>query len=98
MVNTKKLFAESARLIARAAAGSSPISVGMGNWFEYCERVAPEHALLWRRLRTLDFQSDQTSLTAWLTRLFQAEPPPQSINGLWFGLHNPVLDDEVKCE
>jgi len=98
MVDTGELFAKSARLIAQAAAGSSPVSIGMGDWFRYCEQVAPEHLSLWQRLRTLDFESDQERLTGWLTSLFQAEPPPRTINGLWFGLHNPILDDEPSCQ
>lgn len=99
MVDTENMFAESCRLIARTATESlSPIE-SMRPWFEYCDRVAPEHASIWKRLRQLDFQSDSDVLTDWLTDLFRSEPPGASINGLWFGLFNPELDNcQVSCQ
>jgi hypothetical protein len=62
----------------------------MGRWFDYCEKVAPAHQALWKRLRKLDFDQDADSLTKWLSRLLKKEPPPDNINGLWFGLFNPT--------
>lgn len=90
MVDVEKLFAHSARMIAEVAAIPSPLNVGMARWFEYCEEVAPEHRSLWHRLRQLDFEQDARRLTQWLSDLFKKEPPPEGINGFWFGLFNPT--------
>jgi hypothetical protein len=92
------MFAESRRLIAEVVANPPPVTPGMGKWFDYCEAVAPEHAALWARLRRLDFHRDLTALTdGWLAPLLAAEPPPDNINGLWFGLHNPVIEGQPTC-
>lgn len=93
MVNSTKMFAQSARLIADVARNPTPLPSGMDRWFSYCEEVAPEEKPLWARLRKLDFEKDADNLTRWLKRLVKSEPPPTSINGLWFGLHNPELPD-----
>ena len=93
MVDTAKLFAQSARLIADVAKTPRPIATGMGRWFDYCEKVAPECGSLWKELRKLDFDNDAATLTKWLDQLLRQEPPPVAINGFWFGLYNPVLDD-----
>ena len=93
MVDTTKMFAQSARMIADVATNPPPLASGMAKWFDYCDKVAHEQNSLWKRLRKLDFEKDADSLTQWLKHLLKMEPPPDSINGLWFGLYNPVLDD-----
>src|SRR5262245_45838132 len=99
MVHTDKMFAQSALMIADVATNPLPIASGMGPWFDYCEKVAPECKSLWKRLRKLDFETAAENLTKWLKNLLKKEPPPKNINGLWFGLFNPVLDDgEPSCQ
>lgn len=99
MLDSSKMFAKSERLIAGVAAKPLPIDSGMNQWFDYCEKAAPEQKLLWKRLRKLDFQKDADALTKWLKRLLKNEPPPKKINGLWFGLYNPVLKNgEASCQ
>src|SRR5262245_43910072 len=99
MVDSAKMFAQSARMIADIATNPVAVASGMGPWFDYCEKVAPEQKSLWKRLRKLDFQKDAESLTKWLQRLLKKEPPPENVNGLWFGLYNPELDDgEPSCQ
>jgi hypothetical protein len=99
MVNSEKMFAQSARMIADIAANPALLATGMTPWFDYCEKVAPDQKSLWKRLRKLEFEKDAENLSQWLKRLFKKEPPPDNINGLWFGLHNPVLDDgEPSCQ
>jgi hypothetical protein len=93
VVDTAKMFAQSARMNADIATKPVPPALGMGPWFDYCEKVAPEQKSLWKRLRKLDFEKDAESLTMWLKRLWKKEPPQDNINGLWFGLYNPELDD-----
>jgi hypothetical protein len=99
MVEVEKLFARSARMIAEVAAKPLPVTAGMERWFDYCEKVAPDQCSLWKRLRRLDFEQDADILTRWLSRLFKKEPPPANINGLWFGLFNPVgLFGKPSCQ
>jgi hypothetical protein len=88
-LNVRKMFRESAKLIAAVAEDPPLIASGMGQWLDYCDKVAPEWNSLWTRLRTLDYQADADRLTRWLTRLFKKEPPSGKINGLWFGLSSP---------
>lgn len=99
MVDSAKVFAQSARMIADVATNPLPVASGMGWWFDYCEKVASEREALWKRLRNLDFQKDADNLSQWLKRLLKKEPPPEKISGLWFGLFNPVLDDgDPSCQ
>ena len=58
MVDTAKMFAQSARMIADVAANPSSLAFGMAQWFDYCETVAPEQKSLWKRLRKLEFEKD----------------------------------------
>lgn len=92
-VDTEKMFAQSARMIAAVADDSLPVGPGMDRWLDYCEQVEPDQNAIWSRLRTLDFEKDAAELSDWLRDLLAQEPPPSSINGLWFGLYNPVLPD-----
>jgi hypothetical protein len=99
MVDPDKMFAQSARMIADVATNPPPIASGMGRWFDYCDKVAPECKSLWKRLRKLDFDKDAENLTKWLRLLMTKEKPPKTVNGLWFGLYNPVMNDgEVSCQ
>lgn len=99
MLNSRAMFAELGRLIGQMGDGSLPAAQALEPWFDYCERVAPECNSLWRDLRQLQFAEDAEQLTAWLQNLLQSDPPPASINALWFGLHNPSLDhDETTCQ
>ena len=61
MVDTAKMFAQSARMIAGIASNPVAVASGMGHWLDYCEKVAPEQKSLWNRLRKLDFQKDAKS-------------------------------------
>jgi hypothetical protein len=98
-ISIERLFRESARLIADVAENPVPVEKGMKRWFEYCDRVAPEKKRLWSQLKKLDYAADARRLTNWLSRLLAADPPPKSINGLWFGLFNPCpREDEVSCQ
>jgi hypothetical protein len=93
MVDTDKMFARSAGMIANIATNPVPIASGMGRWLDYCDEVAPECKSMWDRLRNLEYDSDAENLTNWLSRLLRREPPPENVNGLWFGLYNPILED-----
>lgn len=77
--------------IDRLVRAATPIRAGMLDLISLCERVRA--APVWASFRALDFESEQESLAAWVRGLLADEPPPPSINGLWFGLFNPFLDD-----
>jgi hypothetical protein len=63
----------------------------MADLLKLCKRVNPSH--VWKELRNLEYESDYRKLTKWLEGLLATEPPPKEINGMWFGLFNPYLDD-----
>src|SRR5215216_5601249 len=68
----------------------------MSQLVNYCDVNFPNS--LWVKIRNLDFESDITKLKSWLENVLSNEPPSQEINGFWFGLYNPVLDNgEVSC-
>jgi hypothetical protein len=70
---------------------SAPVRAGMLDLLRLCAKAKP--SAIWSRFRDLDFESDQEAMTKWLRQLLKNEPPPAAINGLWFGLFNPYLDD-----
>ncbi len=93
MLSRRTLFGDLSRMIAEVATSPRPVDAGMAQWLDYCQKAAPRHRGVWRRLRKLDYTDDVRELTQWLLDLLKREPPPQTINGLWFGLYNPILDD-----
>lgn len=77
--------------IEQLVRASAPVRAGVFELIALCEEMAPSP--IWARFRELDWQSDQQGLTQWLKNLLEDEPPPSTINGFWFGLFNPYLDD-----
>lgn len=90
-ISIDKLFREVPKLIKKSSTKRFGLSDGMNLWIDYCEDLQP--GKVWSRLRKLDFETDFDRLTFWLTKLLLSEPPGREINGLWFGLFNPVDDD-----
>jgi hypothetical protein len=86
VVDFVEVFEQCGRMVAQVAESPAPIAAGMDPWFEYCERVAPNHRPIWTRLRQLDFSSDSERLTLWLLNLLNTEPPTVEINGWPTGL------------
>lgn len=58
-----------------------------------------DHALRLRagldgdQLRSAPWATDAEGVRRWLLAIFQHEPPPPSVSGLWFGLFTGVFDD-----
>jgi len=48
----------------------------------------------WQRVRSIDWTADQVQSLTWFAGLLAATPPPRSITGYWFGIFNPVRNDE----
>ena len=71
----------------------SSVSACMGEIITICSRDAP-HAD-WSRLSALDYDGDVASLTLWIGGVFERQPAPFPIQGLWFGLCNPTEDGKV---
>lgn len=65
----------------------------MGDVISICSRDVP-HAD-WARLSALDYDGDVASLASWIGGVFQRQPAPFRIQGLWFGLCNPTEDSKV---
>jgi hypothetical protein len=80
-------------MIERTTQASSPIREAMTPYFHYCRVAAPHYGATWDSLERLNFDSDFAGLTDWLKTLLATDPPPDDVNGLWFGLYNPCLDD-----
>src|SRR2546421_12888508 len=43
----------------------------------------------WARLSALDYEGDVSSLASWIPGVFERNPAPFPIQGLWIGLCNP---------
>jgi len=79
--------------IRKLVASDRAVSVCMGEIVTVCSRDIP-HAD-WSRLSALDYDGDVASLASWVAGVFQRQPAPFPIQGLWFGLCNPSKDGEV---
>lgn len=45
---------------------------------------------VWKEIARIDIAEDLDRLTRSLSGLLEAEPPPKSINGLWFGINEGI--------
>lgn len=89
-MNIDAILKKSDQLIHAVATQPEKMALGMTPWLDYCDRVAPKKKRLWSRLRKLDYDVDFHQLTQWLTKLLRKTPPGPEINGLWFGMYNPI--------
>ena len=81
--------------IQEVVASGVGVAEGMETVLAFCEKARP-HAD-WSVLSKLPY-GNLSELRSWLVRVFEHEPPPQKIVGLWFGLFNPVVDGVVVCD
>src|SRR5258707_6773786 len=88
-LNFSAIFAKVKELVA----SDRSVSACMGEIIPICSRDVP-HAD-WSRLSALDYDKDVASLTSWIAGVFQRQPAPFPIQGLWFGLCNPTKDGKV---
>ena len=77
-------------LIGAIAAGET-IGQRMQVVIDECERQFP-HAD-WERMRRIDFDADLPVLKGWMTAAVREGVVRAGDQGLWFGLFNPVHDD-----
>lgn len=93
MFDSETLFTDVDALIQRTIAQPLAIEDAITPYLNYCRNVAPDWSAIWDELSRLDFMTDAIDLAIWVDNLLTAEPLPEAINGLWFGLFNPCLDD-----
>lgn len=87
------MFEDVTRMIEVTAKQQLPVSNSMQVWLQYCRDSAPDLQSTWDEISRLDFDADFRYLTRWVTDLIRTEPLPPEVNGLWFGMFNPILDD-----
>ncbi len=78
--------------IQEIVADDLPLLDSMLKLIKLCEDNVPGNH--YPQLRNLDYHGDVQSLTHWLRQLLSDKPPPDTIKAFWFGLYNPVLDDD----
>jgi hypothetical protein len=88
-LNFSAIFAKIQEFVA---SGRSP-SACMSQIISICSHDVP-HAD-WSRLSALDYDGDIASLSSWIGGVFEREPAPFPIQGLWFGLNNPSENRKV---
>lgn len=69
---------------------------GMFRIIDLCSRARPNPD--WERFKALDFEADVGRLRDWLEAALSDEPPPDDVDGLWFGLFNPIRGEEATAD
>ena len=82
-------------VMARITYSASSVTKGMNALLDYTAQAQP--SAMWEVLRRLDYEEDAAALRAWLRQVLTEEPPPQGVRAYWFGIFNPVVDEEVSC-
>ena len=72
----------------------------MDEVISYCEKEYPHDD--WKKIRKINFEKDKTRIEHWLKSVLKNEPISKDVNGLWFGIYNPVYeyagDKETSCD
>ncbi len=82
-------LAEAHGWAAAEVASGRPIDESMRRLIDKCSAAVAHPD--WAELRQLPFE-DLAPLLAWIERPFRREPPGGDLQGLWFGLFNPVYN------
>lgn len=77
--------------LAQLVAAGTPPGEGMLPLIDHAVRLLP--GLDRDGLRAMPWATDAEEVRRWLTWIFRHEPPPASVDGLWFGLSTGVFDD-----
>lgn len=78
--------------IEKLLPGTAAVSTKIGALIDLCESLAPHDD--WATLRGLPYDEETGHLVAWLRDLWAQQPPSAAIRGLWFGLFNPLIDED----
>lgn len=85
-------FNRLASIIVQAIAGDDTYERRMGVIIDECAAQNPHPD--WDRFRKINFQRDTSKIAGWLPAAFPGAQPKHSRQGLWFGLFNPLDDNE----
>lgn len=73
----------------------APVKDVLAAAIDVCEARRPLE--IWHELRELSLAADLRCMRDWWHDLLACEPPEDEINGLWFGLFNPVVDGRTSA-
>ncbi len=82
--------------IEAAVRATCSAAEGMLSVIDFCSEARPHDD--WRHFRAFDFDGDVAHVADWLQTLRDHAPPPEAIDGLWFGLFNPIRDGEATAD
>ncbi len=82
--------------ILEHARSDRPISECMDIIISVCSGMVPHRA--WDGMRVIDFEADVSNLRGWIRNAIEGDPPPTPVQGLWFGLFNPVENGRVSAD
>lgn len=82
--------------IIAAVGGAGPFTQRMNALIAHCESQIPHQA--WSNFRELNFEADFEILKHWLPTACAEANPSTSFKGLWFGLNNPVINNESTAD
>jgi hypothetical protein len=88
MPYTETLF----QTIVDSVAAPGSIAQRMHTLIDACARRLPHPD--WERIRRIDFEADAAALQGWLAVAWREGVLHQGHQGLWFGIVNPVVDNE----
>jgi len=75
------------------------VQEGMARIVDFCSQAIPHPQWdVFRDPRYLDFEYDLPYLSGRFERIFGPEPPPDDVDGLWFGLFNPYYREEPTAD
>ena len=75
------------------------VQQGMSQVIDFCSAAIPDPQWdVFRDPRYLDYEYDLPYLSGRFERIFGTEPPPDEIDGLWFGVFNPYYEDEPTAD
>jgi len=80
----------------RLRGSGSSVTESMGRIIDMCAKLKPHPD--WPAFAALDYESDVRHLGTWLDQTFRVSEPPAATTGLWFGLFNPVENEEPTAD
>ncbi|MBN1516727.1 hypothetical protein JXA32_09185 [Candidatus Sumerlaeota bacterium] len=74
---------------------SPDMASGMKAVLAYCEQIQPD--CICRYAREFDYLAEAQLIVQWVEDVLREQPPPDWINGFWFGLTNSFQQEQVSC-
>ena len=83
---------EAIRTVAEMVKGGAGVAEILPKAIDLCHEIEASDS--WQQLRSIDWTADVVQSQTWFTGLLGTSAPPPSISGFWFGIFNPVRNDE----